>query len=151
MNRVATAGELSASIAHEVNQPITGIVTRASAARRWLAGKKPDIEKARQALDQIVIAGHRAAEIFKTSAPCSKRIRAANPRSASTGLSWAVLALVHNELQKTPGRGSNGWLTALPTVTGNEVQLQQVILNLVMNAIEAMHSTEPRGCAYNPA
>ena len=65
MNRVATAGELSASIAHEVNQPLTGIVTRASAARRWLAGERPDIDKARAALDQIEAAGHRASDIIK--------------------------------------------------------------------------------------
>ena len=65
MNRVATAGELSASIAHEVNQPLTGIVTRASAARRWLAAERPDIDKARAALDQIEAAGHRASDIVK--------------------------------------------------------------------------------------
>ena len=64
MNRVATAGELSASIAHEVNQPLTGIVTRANAALRWLARETPDIDKARDSLNQIVITGHRASDII---------------------------------------------------------------------------------------
>ena len=64
MNRVATAGELSASIAHELNQPLTGIVTKAGAVRRWLTAQKPDFDKARIALDEIVTAGHRASEII---------------------------------------------------------------------------------------
>ena len=63
MNRMAAAGELSASIAHEINQPLTGIATRASAALRWLARETPNLEKARAALEQIVAAGHRAADI----------------------------------------------------------------------------------------
>src|SRR5262245_6581738 len=64
MNRVATAGELSASIAHEVSQPLTGITTKASAARRWLAAEKPDIDRVRDVLDQIEAASHRASEII---------------------------------------------------------------------------------------
>jgi C4-dicarboxylate-specific signal transduction histidine kinase len=63
LNRIATAGELSATIAHEVNQPLTGIVTRASAARRWLSGENPDVGKVRDVLDQIVEAGHRASDV----------------------------------------------------------------------------------------
>src|SRR5262249_37716607 len=63
-NRIATAGELSASIAHEVNQPLTGIVTSANAALRWLSGDPPNINKARDALSQIVASGHRAGEVI---------------------------------------------------------------------------------------
>ena len=145
MNRRAAAGELSASIAHEVNQPLTGMVTRASAARRWLARKTPDdLEKVRHALDQIVVAGHRAADIvqnvramFKKDAPDDAPVRI-------NRVVWAVLALVHNEIQKYQVEVQMAVDSQLPTVTGNEVQLQQVILNLVMNAIEAMHSTQRR-------
>jgi hypothetical protein len=83
MNRRAAAGELSASIAHEVNQPLTGMVTRASAARRWLARKTPDdLEKVGHALDQVIA----PPKSFKTFAPCSKKTRQTIPRSASTGL-----------------------------------------------------------------
>ena len=64
MNRTASAGLLSASLAHEVNQPLTGIVTRANAAMRWLSAETPDTGKAHAALAQIVEAGHRAAEII---------------------------------------------------------------------------------------
>jgi signal transduction histidine kinase len=73
MNRIAAAGELSASIAHELNQPLTGIVTRASAARRWLAAERPDIDKARAALDHIENAGHRAADIIRNVPGISAR------------------------------------------------------------------------------
>jgi C4-dicarboxylate-specific signal transduction histidine kinase len=64
LNRVSTVGELSASIAHEVNQPLTGITTRASAALRWLRADTPNLEKVGAALEQIVAAGHRASEII---------------------------------------------------------------------------------------
>ena len=64
LNRLATAGELSAAIAHEVKQPLTGILTMANAAIRWLSRENPDIGRARDALDQVVVAGHRADEII---------------------------------------------------------------------------------------
>jgi signal transduction histidine kinase len=142
LNRIATAGELSASIAHEVNQPLTGIVTRANAALRWLAAETPDIEKARSALSQIVSAGHRASDIIASVRAMFKR--EADHRTAVdvNKLILAVLALVDVELRRHHVQVQTQ-LGDRPTVTGNPIQLQQVVLNLVMNAIEAMHSAQP--------
>src|SRR6516225_10354097 len=75
LNRFATAGALSAAIAHEVKQPITGIVTMANAASRWLYRENPDIGRARDALDKVVLAGHRAMTSSQMSARCSGRTR----------------------------------------------------------------------------
>ena len=108
MNRIAAAGELSASIAHEVNQPLTGIVTRASAARRWLASETPDIEKARAALDQIVVCGSSRRRNRQNVRAMFKKDAPDNTPVGINRIVWTVLALVHSELQKSPNRGSNG-------------------------------------------
>jgi signal transduction histidine kinase/ABC-type uncharacterized transport system substrate-binding protein len=146
MNRMATAGELSASIAHEVNQPLTGIVARASAARRWLAGEKPDLDKVRAALDQIETAGHRAADIVAN-------VKSMFSRDAQTKveakvdinkLIRTVMGLVYIDLRKHEIELKTELGDQLPPILGNRVQLQQVILNLVMNAIDAMRSVPER-------
>ena len=145
MNRVATAGELSASIAHEVNQPLTGIVARVGAALRWLAAEKPDLNKVRAALDQIETAGHRASDIITHVKSMFKRETQDIFEIDINKLIWTVMGLVYIDL-----RASN--LTELrtelddqlPPVLGNRVQLQQVILNLVMNAIDAMRAVQTR-------
>ena len=100
MNRVATAGELSASIAHEVNQPLTGIVARVSAARRWLAAEKPDLDKVRAALDQIETAGHRASDIIKNLRSMFKRNTQDKSEIDINKLIWTVLDLVYIDLRK---------------------------------------------------
>ena len=144
MNRIAAAGELSASIAHELNQPLTGIVTRASAARRWLAAEKPDIDKARAALDQIVNAGHRAGDIIQNVRAVFKKDTHEKVLVDVNRIILEVLALGQDQLKRHQIDVHTELDDGLPRVTGNQVQLQQVILNLVMNAIEAMHSAEPR-------
>ena len=144
MNRVATAGILSASIAHEINQPITGIVMSASAARRWLALREPSIEDARDALDQIESAGHRAGEIITSlRGMFKKETQARNPIDINK-LIFAVLAIVRYELQKHEVELRTELDESLPALEGDRVQLQQVVLNLVMNAIEAMQLVAPR-------
>jgi signal transduction histidine kinase len=144
LNRIAAAGELSASIAHELNQPLTGIVTRASAARRWLAAERPDIDKARAALDQIENAGHRAGDIIQNVRAMFKKDTHEKLPVDVNRIILEVLALGQNELQKHQIEVHTELDDRLPSVTGNRVQLQQVILNLVMNAVEAMHSAQPR-------
>jgi C4-dicarboxylate-specific signal transduction histidine kinase len=108
MNRIAAAGELSASIAHELNQPLTGIVTRASAARRWLAAERPDIDKARAALDHIENAGHRAADIIRNVRAVFKKDTHEKLPVDVNRIILEVLALGHNELEKASNRGSRG-------------------------------------------
>ena len=144
MNRMATAGELSATITHEVKQPLAAMVTWAGAALRWLSGENPDIGEARNSLDQIVAAGHHAGDVItnvramfgtdtqeKTPADVNKLIR-------------SVLSLVYIDLRKHSVETQMSLGDQLPPVIVNEIQLRQVILNLVMNAIEAMNTVEPR-------
>jgi C4-dicarboxylate-specific signal transduction histidine kinase len=144
LNRIATAGELSAAIAHEINQPLTGIVTMANAAIRWLSSESPNIGRARDAMNKVVAAGHHANDVItnvrglfgkdtqeKTSIDVHKLIR-------------TVLGLVYIDLRKHSIESQVNLNEQLPPVIGNEVQLEQVILNLVMNAIKSMNSAEPR-------
>jgi signal transduction histidine kinase len=145
MNRIATAGELSAAITHEIKQPITGMVAMANAAVRWLSRENPDIDRARDAMNKVVAAGRHASDVItnvrglfgkdtqeKTPCDVNKLIR-------------TVLALVYIDLRKHSIESQVNLSGQLPPVLGNEIQLQQVILNLVMNAIESMVSAaEPR-------
>ena len=144
MNCLATAGELSASIAHEIRQPLTGIVARASAARRWLAKEKPDIDKARAALDQIEAAGHRANDVITNVR--SMFIKDAQDKSwiDINKLIGAVLELVRIDLRKHQVDYELELDEKIPPVFGNQIQLQQVMLNLIMNAIDSMRSVQPR-------
>jgi signal transduction histidine kinase len=144
VNRLATAGELSASIAHEVNQPLTGIVTKASAALRWLAAEQPDLEKARAALTQIVTAGHRASDIITSVRSMLRKDKQEKSPVDINRLIWTVLGLVWIDLRKHEIDLDTKLNEQLPSVQGNEIQLQQVILNLITNAIESMHSVEHR-------
>ena len=99
-NAMATAGELSASIAHEVNQPLTGIVTRANAGLRWLSAEKPDIGKARDALSQIVAAGHRASEVLVSVRAMFKKETVEEVPVNINDLIAAVLRLVRPDLER---------------------------------------------------
>jgi signal transduction histidine kinase len=138
MNRLATAGVLLASIAHEINQPLTGIVVQAGAARQWLASSAPGIEKARDALNQIESDGLRAGEIIRSlRGMFKKETQARNPIDINE-LIFTVLAIVHHELNKRGVELRTELNESLPALEGDRVQLQQVVLNLVMNAIEAM-------------
>ena len=144
MNRIATAGELSASIAHEVNQPLTGISARASAAARWLAKEPPDIEKVRNMLREIINASDRAAEVVGSVRAMFKKDSKERPAVDINKLIRTVLEIVRVELQKNGVELQTALDEGLPRVECDPVQLQQVILNLVMNAIEAMQTVEPR-------
>jgi signal transduction histidine kinase len=145
MNRVATAGELSASIAHEIGQPVTGMVLQASAAQRWLAGEKPDVEKVRGALGEIVRAGQHAAEIIRSvHAMFRKDTEAPKTAVNLNSLIGIVLAIVRVDLQAAQVRVETQLDENLPDVKGNAVQLEQVILNLVVNAVDAMRTVQPR-------
>jgi C4-dicarboxylate-specific signal transduction histidine kinase len=144
MNRVATAGILSASITHEISQPLAGIVISASAARRFLALREPSIEEARDALDQIENDGHRASEIIASLRGMFKKETQARNLIDVNELIFTVLAIVRYELQKHGVELRTELDESLPALEGDRVQLQQVVLNLVMNAIEAMQSVAPR-------
>jgi signal transduction histidine kinase len=144
MNRRSAAGQLSASLTHEVNQPLTSIVTRASAALRWLRAENPNVEKVKASLEGILAAGHRAGDIVASVRAMFKKDA---PQKASTDINEiirTVLSIVRVELQKNNIDLQTQLNEHLPLVQGDKVQLQQVVLNLVMNGIEAMHSVRPR-------
>jgi signal transduction histidine kinase len=144
MNRKAAAGELSASIAHEVNQPLTGIATRASAALRWLRSETPNLEKAGAALEQIIISSHRAADIVTSVRAMFRKDRSEKLPIDINKLILTILAIVRIDLQKNGVELQTQLDENVLAVEGDKVQLQQVVLNLVMNAIEAMQSVRPR-------
>src|SRR5262245_32102529 len=144
MNRRAAAGQLSASLTHEVTQPLAGLLAAASAALRLLRADKPDVEKAEAALEVILAAGHRAGDIVASVHAMFKRDA---PQKVSTDINQtvrSVLSIVRVELQKHGVELQMQLNEHLPTVQGDKVQLQQVVLNLVMNGIEAMQSFWPR-------
>jgi signal transduction histidine kinase len=145
LNRLATAGELSAAIAHEVKQPITGMVAMANAAARWLARENPDIGRARDAMDKVVTAGHHASDVITNVRGLFGKDPQEKTLCDVNQLIRTVLSLVYIDLRKHSIESQVNLSEQLPPVIGNKVQLQQVILNLAMNAIEAMVSAaEPR-------
>jgi signal transduction histidine kinase len=144
MNRLAAAGELSASIAHEINQPLTGIAANASAARRWLSREGPDIDKIKGILDQIERAADHATGIIKNLRTVFKRDTGDKSLVDINKIILTVLALGKREIEKHQIKVEMELGRQLPSVIGNEVQIQQVVLNVVMNATEAMHSVQPR-------
>jgi signal transduction histidine kinase len=144
MNRLETAGQLSASIAHEINQPVTGMVLKASAALRWLAVEKPDMERIRAILTDIVGAGEHAGDIIMGVRAMFKKDANAKAQLNLNNLINTVLALLHLDLQKEDVRVETILDEQLPAVMGDAVQLQQVILNLIVNAADAMRAGQPR-------
>ncbi len=144
MNRLATAGELSASIAHEINQPLTGIILRARAALRWLAADRPDIAKVRELLSDIAAAGHRAGEIVTSTRAMFKKETNERGLVDINHLITTVLAIVRIDLRKHGIELRTQLDEQLPIVDCDRVQVQQVVLNLVMNAMDSMHSLQPR-------
>ena len=144
MNRFAAAGELSASIAHEINQPIYGMVLKANAALRWLTAERPDLEKARGALSDIVGTAHRAADIVNSVRAMFNKDANAKVAVDVNRLINTVLALVQTDLQFRGVRVETQLDETLPAATSDPIQLQQVILNLVMNAAEEMRTVQPR-------
>src|SRR5271168_963311 len=137
-NRVATMGQLTASIAHEVSQPIAAAVTNANAALRWLSAERPDLEEVRQALGRIVENGNRAGEVVGRIRALIKKAPARKERVAINDAILGVVALTHGEAVENRVSVQTQLAEGLPVVEGDRVQLQQVILNLIVNAIEAM-------------
>jgi PAS domain S-box-containing protein len=141
-NRVAAIGQLSASIAHEVNQPVAASITNAETALRWLDAHNPNLEKAREALRRIADDGRRAADVIG-------RIRALikkePPRMVGVEINETireVIVLTQGEMAKNEVSLQMQLEDGLPLVQGDKVQLQQVILNLIINAAEAMASAD---------
>jgi PAS domain S-box-containing protein len=144
VTRVMTMGELAASIAHEVNQPLGAIVTSAGACERWLAAKPPQMEKARRALARIVNDGRRAGEVIKRMRALMKRQAPRKEWLDINEMIREVIALAQYQMRRSEVLLETRLGRDLSLVRGDKVQLQQVLLNLIINAIEAMSGITER-------
>jgi C4-dicarboxylate-specific signal transduction histidine kinase len=143
-SRVTTVGELTASIAHEINQPLGALVTNADASLRWLDHEPPNLEEARAAVRRVVEEGHRASQIVVRIRALVKRLPPSRTLVDLNGLIGEIVALCRHETDLKRVVVILDLTNPLPVVLGDKVQLQQVLLNLVMNAIEAMESVVDR-------
>jgi PAS domain S-box-containing protein len=139
-NRVATIGHLSASIAHEVNQPIGATINNASAALHWLSKEPADLEKARQALQRIFANGNRVSEVVGRMRALFKKAPIRTEDVDINGAILEVIALTRGEVVKNSISVQSHLVDGLPLIQGDRVQLQQVIMNLIVNAVEALSS-----------
>ncbi|MDB5602891.1 MAG: sensor histidine kinase [Xanthobacteraceae bacterium] len=138
VSRVTTLGELTAAIAHEINQPLTGLVSSGSACLRWLASDPPDLDSARRAVERMTKDGTRAGEVIGRIRSLVKK---APPRRDWLNINdvvTEVLALIGTELQRNGVLILTELSNDVPCAFGDRVQLQQVVLNLIMNANDAM-------------
>jgi PAS domain S-box-containing protein len=137
-NRAATMGQLTASIAHEVKQPLAATVTNAQAALRWLACEPPDLEEVRQALAHIVQDGIRAGEVVGGIRDLVKKAPPREDRLEINPAIREVIELTRGETVKNGVSVQTELADGLPLILGDRVQLQQVMLNLIINAVEAI-------------
>jgi signal transduction histidine kinase len=144
VNRIATAGELSASLTHEIKQPLAAMVTNANAGLRWLGRMTPNFDEARAAFQRIVADGHRAGQVLGSVRQMFEKDSGRRAQVDLNALIREVLALLEGELRSHRVMVQADLSDSLPEVSGNRVQLQQVIVNLIMNAVEAMQAVTNR-------
>ncbi len=143
-NRVATMGQLTASIAHEVNQPLAAVLSNAEACLRWLDRGTPDLDGVRRSVEWIIDDGNRASEVIRRIRALANKTDIEKAPLDINDVIREVIALVHRELTSRQVSLRMELAPALPMILGDRVQLQQVIINLVMNGIEAMRSITDR-------
>jgi PAS domain S-box-containing protein len=142
--RVTTLGEMTASIAHEIKQPLAAVVTNGSACLRWLAGESPNLDEAREAAQRVIRDGNRANDVItRIRALMRKTDTQEAPLDINEAIQEVVL-LTRSDAARKGVRLRLELTAGLPPVLGDRVQLQQVALNLVMNGVEAMASVDDR-------
>ncbi|MGE3149823.1 MAG: ATP-binding protein, partial [Pseudorhodoplanes sp.] len=144
VNRLAAAGELSASIAHEVKQPLQAAAANAYAARNWLAAGRPNVEEARSSLNRILDSVNRANDVVSGIRSMFETEKKETEQVDINDVIRSVSSLVNLHIQKQDIDVELRLDNRVPVIRGHSVQLKQVILNLVMNAIEAMHAAPVR-------
>jgi PAS domain S-box-containing protein len=140
--RVTTMGELAASIAHEVNQPLGAIVGNADICLRWVDGPEPNLTQLREALEDISSDGHRASQVISRIRSLVKKHVTEKAQVNISDVAREVIDMVGHEAQRKHVAVRSELMTSLPDVFADRVQLQQVLLNLVMNGIDAMNGIE---------
>lgn len=138
--RLTTVGAMTASIAHEVNQPLTAIVANGRAAQRWLANTAPNLKEVNGALSKIVDDGRRAGQVIDSVRTMFKKGGVDTDRIDVNELIDNILALARGQIQKADVSVRTGLSADIPRVLAGRTQLQQVLMNLTMNAVEAMDS-----------
>jgi PAS domain S-box-containing protein len=141
VQRSTMMGEITASIAHEINQPLAAMVTNARAGLRWLGSDTPELGEAESALRRIISDGHRASEVVAGIRAMFRKSDRASAYYDVNALIREVVALVNGELKNNKVETRLDLGEDIPKILADRVQLQQVVLNLMMNAIEAMGST----------
>jgi len=144
VTRVTTLGEMTASIAHEVNQPLAAVLNAAAACLRWLDRATPDLDEARGAVKWIITEANRASEVIRRVRALAQKTDIEKVPLDVNEVVREVFALVRGELISQQVSVRTEFAPALPVILGDRVQLQQVIINLVMNGIEAMQSVTDR-------
>jgi signal transduction histidine kinase len=140
LNRVSTMGELTASLAHEINQPLAAIVTNAQVCLRWLTRDVPNLEEVREAAELIARDGKRASDVISR---IRALVRKTGSEKAQLNINQAIEEVVHLTEDEALRKGvvlRTELAADLPFVLGDRVQLQQVLLNLILNGVEAMSS-----------
>jgi PAS domain S-box-containing protein len=144
VSRVIAMGELAAAIAHEVNQPLGAVVTNASASLRWLAGQPPNLGEAREAIDRTVRDANRASEVIVKIRALLQKVPPQMEQLDVNVVIREVLTLADNELLRSGIAVQTDLAPDVPKVFGDRVQLQQVLLNLILNGIDAMRTITHR-------
>jgi PAS domain S-box-containing protein len=144
VTRVTTLGELTASISHEVNQPLAAVVANAEACLRWLDRETPDLGAARRSVEWIIEDGNRASEVIRRVRALARKTDIEKVPLDVNDVVREAIALVQRELISHRVSLRTEFAPALPMILGDRVQLQQVMINLVMNSIEAMQSVTHR-------
>jgi PAS domain S-box-containing protein len=146
VTRVTTLGELTASIAHEVNQPLAAIVANAEACLRWLGRETPDLAAARRSAEWVINDANRASEVIRRVRALANKADVEKVSLDINTVVGEVIGLVQRELDSHRVSLRTDLAPALPVILADRVQLQQVIINLMMNAIEAMQPVTDRSC-----
>ncbi|MET4279460.1 MULTISPECIES: AAA family ATPase [unclassified Bradyrhizobium] len=144
VTRVTTLGEMTASIAHEVNQPLAAVATNAEACLRWLDRATPDLDAARRSVEWVINANNRASEVIRRVRALANKTEIEKVPLDVKGVVSEVITLVERELISQQVSLRTELASPLPMILGDRVQLQQVIINLLMNGIEAMQSVTDR-------
>ena len=142
--RATTMGELTASIAHEVNQPLAAVVTNANACLRWLAAETPDLDEARAAAQRIVRDGNRASDVIARIRGFLKKGEPVTVQLGVNDVVREIIMLTQGEVLRRDASLLTELADGLPAVSADRVQLQQLLLNLMMNALDAMSAVTDR-------
>jgi C4-dicarboxylate-specific signal transduction histidine kinase len=144
VSRVTTLGEMAASIAHEVDQPLSGVVINANACLRFLTGASPNVDEVRDGLHAIARDGRRASEVIARIRTLARRAVTDKEPLDINDVIGEVVALAEGEARRARARVLTELAGMLPRVLGDRVQLQQVVLNLLLNGLDAMHDVVDR-------